>query len=87
MIIDDHAQVSGHRLGMQAQEGARREVHDPEVVDAGSFKSLGGTGNVLAQEIADTAATWVRFAIFTLFVAASPMVCTRSRTTNERAPL
>ena len=34
MIVDDHAQVSGHRLRMQGQERPRREVHDPEVIDA-----------------------------------------------------
>ena len=52
MIIDDHAQMSGHRLGMQRQERAGREVDDPEIVDAGGFERLGGTRNVLAQEIA-----------------------------------
>ena len=52
MIIDDQAQMRRHRLGMQAQEGARGEVNDPKVVDSGSFECLGGAGNVLAQEIA-----------------------------------
>ena len=48
MIIDDHTQVSGHRLGMQSQEWPRGEVHDPEIVDAGRFEGFGRTGNVLA---------------------------------------
>jgi hypothetical protein len=52
VIINDDAQVSGHRLGVQSQEGARREVGDPQIVDAGRFEGLGGTRNALSQEIA-----------------------------------
>ncbi len=51
VIINDEAQVSGHRFGMQAQERAGREIDDPQSVDAGGFERLGGTGNILAQKI------------------------------------
>ena len=51
MIIEDHAQMSGQRLGVQGQERSRGEVGDPEVVGAGGFKGLGRAGDVLAQEI------------------------------------
>ena len=51
MIIDDHAQMGGHGLGMQGQERAGGEVDDPEIIDAGGFKRFGGAGDVLAQEI------------------------------------
>jgi hypothetical protein len=52
VVIDDEAQMRGHRLGVQGQKRPRGEVHDPQVVDAGGFEDLGGAGNVLAQEIA-----------------------------------
>lgn len=52
VIIDDEAQMRGHRLGVQCQEWARGKVDHPQVVDAGGLESLGGTGNILAQQIA-----------------------------------
>ena len=51
VIVDDQAQVRRHRLGVQRQKRPRRKVHHPQVVDPGGFEDLGGTGNVLAQQI------------------------------------
>jgi hypothetical protein len=62
VIVNDHAQVSGHRFGMQGQERPRREVDDPEVIDAGRLEGLGGTRDVLAQQIA--AAVSIQIVLF-----------------------